>query len=65
MDEDYAFEFILVEDKNETPEKNKNKTPVKKKKSGDWKTVKIQKGFKALKRYRTVERIEKLKALKN
>ena len=43
----------------------KNDSPKKRKKSGDWKTVKIIKEFKALKRYRIVKRLNKLIGLKN
>ena len=43
----------------------KNDTSKKRKKSGDWKTVKIIKEFKALKRYRIVKRLNKLIGLKN
>ena len=43
----------------------KTKDGREKKKSGDWKTVKIIKEIKALKRYRIVKRLKKLKGLKN
>ena len=43
----------------------KDDTPTKKKKSGNFKTVKIMKEFKELKRYRTVKRLKKLIGLKN
>lgn len=50
-------QFLLVEEKDYTARK--------KKKSGDWKTVKIMKKFKALKRYRIMKRLTKLKGQKN
>jgi len=53
----YPFEFLFEEEKDEKP-KIKNK-------SGNWKTVKILKIAKALKRYRLVKRMNKFKALKN
>jgi len=51
------FQFQLEEENNESPKKTK--------KIVDWKTLKIHKRTKALKRYRIVKRWEKLKRLKN
>ena len=53
----YDFEFLLVEESNKIPEKRKE--------SGGWKTAKMLKKVKALKRYRIVKRLDKLKLLKN
>jgi len=50
-------EFQLVEESNETPKKRQ--------KSGNWKTMKMLKRVKELKRYRIVKKMEKLKGLKN
>jgi len=56
----YTFEFLLVEEKDEPHE-----TPKKRKKSENWKTVKILKSFIALKRYRIMKRMKRLKLLKS
>ena len=42
-------------------DKTNDKTPEKRKRTNDWKTVKILKNLKALKRYRTKKRLEILK----
>jgi len=42
-----------------------DKPAEKKKKSENWKTVKLMKKFKALKRYRIMKRVKKLIGLKN
>jgi len=56
--ENYPCQFLLVEEKDDTP--------IKTKKSGNWKTMKMLKIVKALKRYRIVKRLKRLKKhLKN